>query len=161
MIDHVIIGHGIPIGRNEEAGALAHYGLLALAHSLRHPRHAELLKKFLHSGRDLIGTVALSRVHTRRISRLLDLDAHRDDGWFNLRYEVSESRWRVFGVGGVSRRCPRWKAERAIARWPGDNHSETKASGRCKERQTPGGKAFFIVGFEKICSIHGVISIEN
>ena len=67
MIDDVVVGHSIAIGRNKESGTLAGDNLMALQHAVRQVPEAKLLEEFLHwragSERKIVITVLTHARH--------------------------------------------------------------------------------------------------
>ena len=103
LVDHVIVGHRVAVGRDEEAGALAHREVAparrALLRSAVTVGRAEAAEEALHrrAGRER-RVAALEAVH----ARAFDLDAHRDHRGFHLLDDVGKAdrALRVLRVGG-------------------------------------------------------------
>ena len=113
MIDHVIIGHRIAIGGDEEARALAHAEVAATRAALARAtilivRHAEALEEALHRRAGRERRVAFKAHHLRAT---IDLDAHRDHGGLHLLDNVGKTDRALRGLR-ISGACK----ERGVAR---------------------------------------------
>jgi len=104
VIDDVIVGHRVAVGRNEEARAFAGDGLAALRHAILAPLAAlptlaelvaELPEELFHrrAGLERNGAlvVAVAVLLEHRGLGGGDLHAHRDNGGFDLGDDVGEA----------------------------------------------------------------------
>ena len=102
VIDHVIVGHGIAVRRDEEAGAFADDGLIARRLAARRVLAelvaeliAELLEEFVkrRAGlrRNLLLVVIAHLLRQRRFGGGGNLDAHRDHRRFHFGDEIGKA----------------------------------------------------------------------
>jgi hypothetical protein len=92
-VDHVVVGHGIAVSRDEEAGALALHDPAAAATALQARdtiRSAEAAEEALHRRARLERRGGIIAVVIAR-GLFLDVDLHRDHRWLHALDDVGES----------------------------------------------------------------------
>ena len=157
MIDHVIVGHRIAVGGDEEAGAFAGDGLMALRHlaalalaALAAELIAELAEELVHRRarhrrNGVLVVVALLLLHRRRLGGSGNLHPHRDDGGFYLGDDIGEAgRMLHGGIGSARRRRPRRQIDVIAARSAHQQRGADRGD-RGHQHDAPGREGFAIV----------------
>src|SRR5262249_33434601 len=86
-LDHVVVGHGVAVGGDEEAGALRHAELAAAARTVGRAGQAEALEELLEPGRQGFAV----ELHPLALRQRLTLDAHADHGWLHALDDIGET----------------------------------------------------------------------
>ena len=121
VVDHMVIGDNVAVGRNEEAGAFAHHHRMAgLRHGSAVGQAAKLLEELLDFRGEIVHLAGNIGVGVGVFGGNLDLDRH--DGRFDPIDERREGRGVLRQIRGGNRRCISGMArgKRALAHGAGD-----------------------------------------
>ncbi len=161
VIDHVVVGHRIAVGGDEEAGAFAGDGLMALrrlaalallplaALTLTAELVAELLEELVHRRaghhRNGVLVVVALLLHRRRLGGSGNLHPHRDDGGFHLGDDIGEAGRMLHGrIGSARGRRPRRQIG-VIATRAAHQQRGADSGDRGQQHEAPGREGFTIV----------------
>src|SRR3974390_926412 len=92
LVDHMVIGHRITIGRNKEAGALPgdETAAVAVRHSFRSVRHAKAPEEVAYSGRQVFEALVRQPISLRAA---VHANADGDHRRFHLLDDVGKADW--------------------------------------------------------------------